>query len=212
MWGWLPGARRAFLSALPIVIGGAIVAGAVLAGGLALSERGPGAAAVGRRCHDAPITIAATAATDGVGGEARVCDNAGGVWLTLALRRLTPGVAYSAWVAFFDHPTACKTRPCSRNDATGRDPAGVIARMDGSVVGVDRIAEFVGDFRGLRLSPGAQVLLMVFDHGPAHDRNNHYRARQLLTRGLHSIAYPSAGPPGDWASGEVVAVAIFTDE
>ncbi len=102
--------------------------------------------------------------------------------------------------------------PCGGNDIVGRDPAGVTARLDRAVAGVDEIAEFVADFRGLRLSPGSQVSLMVFDHGPANDRNNHYRARQLLARGLRSVVYPATGPPGNWDPGEVVAVATFTDE
>ena len=49
----------------------------------------------------------------------------------------------------------------------------------------------------------------MYGHGPAIDRDNHYRARQLLARGLHSAAYPSAGPPGDWSAGELIGTAVF---
>lgn len=123
-----------------------------------------------------------------------------------------PGAAYSAWLAYFDRPAACKTRPCGLPDLAGRDPPGVVARLDGAVAGMDRALQFAAEFRGLRLSPGSQLSVLVYDHGPAIDRDIHYRARQLLSRGLRSVAYPAAGPPGDWNAGELVAGAVFTYE
>jgi hypothetical protein len=130
---------------------------------------------------------------------------------------LTPGDAYTIWFAYIDDPTNCGryqggTRGvCQDQDffLPADNPAGVFGRMDGTIAAKSGRAGFTGSFRGLRLSHGAVVLLIMFGHGPASATDNRYLARQVLTPQLQVLGAPGLGVAADRDPGHGVAVAAF---
>jgi hypothetical protein len=82
-------------------------------------------------CHDLPVTALAASAVEGHG---RLCPDDGGVIRPmLQVSGLTPGDAYTGWIAYFDRPATCAQAPCGLVDLRGDDPAGVLGRIGGGV-------------------------------------------------------------------------------
>jgi hypothetical protein len=130
--------------------------------------------AVSSGCSNAPVT---QLAGSGLRGSARLCFSDEAVRPAMRVEGLTPGEAYTAWLAYFDRPLACKQTPCSGADVLGKDPVGTLGRMDGIVADGTRTAELHGDLRDLRVSGGSQVALLLFGHGAARQGNggrNHH--------------------------------------
>ena len=143
----------------------------------------------------------------GIVGHARLCAPDEGVRAGMAAEGLTSGVAYTAWLVYFDRPSECRVARCAVDDLLGEEPVGIIGRMDGTVANGTRKAEFAGDFRDLRASSTSQVILLLFERGQAGSPDSRRRARQLLS--LH-VGRPNglpAGAPDDGA--RLVAQAIF---
>lgn len=91
---------------------------------------------------------------------------------------LTPGNAYTLWLAVVDEPSGCSTSPCPPPEILGLDEAdGQVLFADGLVVGVSGEATFTGE-QPVGAIPGwlpnrifddpigAEVVLVVNDHGP----------------------------------------------
>jgi hypothetical protein len=156
-------------------------------------------------CHEATVVAMADS---GIAGQARLCLRDEGIRVTLEAGRLVPGVAYTAWLGYFDRADACRAVTCQLADFAGPDPVGVLGRLDARVAGWPD-ESFAADLRDLRASPGAQVILWVFSHGPASASDNRQRARQLLTPQSPRFGAPLAGAEMDGPGGVPVAQAAF---
>lgn len=128
-------------------------------------------------CAQAPVLAEANSP---IGGTAWLCFAEGQVTIETEIDGLGPGLVYTAWLQYFDLPSACRSVPCGEADLVGADPAGIGARVDGLIAEAPGRARLAGAFPSLRLSPESRVQLVILTHGPAHD-DNKMRARQLLT-------------------------------
>jgi hypothetical protein len=178
--------------------------GAAVAHPLAQPSDWPAASV--RACQTVPVT---TVAESGVAGEAQMCVDLGGIQPTLAVRGLHAGETYTAWLAYFDRPSACFSTPCSLIDLRGDDPVGVMGRLDGAIAPSTGELELRATVRDLHPSPGAQVTLLALGHGAEPETDGRARARQLLTPQMFELGAPMAGTIGDRARGWLHAQAIF---
>jgi hypothetical protein len=143
-------------------------------------------------------------------GNAILCVDAKGVRGKVQARALTPGDAYTIWFIYFDDPSQCFTPgQCGDPDFAGPDPLGVFGRFDSAVGPDNGKVDFSGQVRGLHLSSGSQVWLVVFGHGPANTSDNRHLARQLLTPEDPAAGAPHLGNVVDGLRGAPVAIAIF---
>src|SRR4051812_1614741 len=74
-----------------------------------LTQPGDWPSASERACHALPLT---SVGESGVQGEAHVCIDQDGVQPALTVRGLHANEAYTAWLAYFDRPSACFMAPC----------------------------------------------------------------------------------------------------
>lgn len=156
-------------------------------------------------CHQASVID-----LEGIGieGRAKLCPLDDGFSLAVEAEHLVVGHAYTVWLGYFDLPVHCQWNPCGLGDVLGDEPLGVLGRMDGRVA--DRSTEtFWGDFHGLRLSRGSQVILFLLSHGQASGDDNRYRARQLLTPQLPDFGAPVLGTSADGTVSTATARAVF---
>ena len=144
-----------------------------------------------------------------VAGRAWLCILDEGVRPGMELEGLTPELAYTAWVMYFDRPGVCRTTVCGLEDLLGDDPVGVLGRMDGAVGNGTRKTHFAGDYRDLRLTRGSRVTLLVMGHGRAGTGDTRQRARQLLTPQFPRLGAPVAGAVVDGEVPIAVAHAVF---
>ena len=86
-----------------------------------------------------------------------------------------------------DEPVGYAGR-CGLADFFTMDPSGeflnplaVYGRMDSVIADSRRKIRFAGDIRNFTPSPGSQIWMFVFGHGPADTTDNRQLARQLLT-------------------------------
>ena len=139
-------------------------------------------------------------------GRGTVCATHLGLWSTISVKGLTPGNAYTVWWVYIDDPASCANfplpspeaipfpepenyaGPCGfadffTPDATGEflNPLAVYGRMDSVVASNKRRTRFAGDLRSFTPSPGSQVWMLIFGHGPADQTDKRQLARQLLT-------------------------------
>lgn len=138
-----------------------------------------------------------------------------GLSYSLHAANLTPGHAYTLWQVVVNNPVACDPRPCTAPDIF-RDPdAGAqVSYAAGHVVGDSGRATFAGsqrvglipegwlDDRGLIDPVGAEVHLVLNDHGPALPE---FMPGMIHTyRGGCSDAspFPAIFPPRALADGE----------
>lgn len=167
-------------------------------------------------------------------GRGLVCATPLGLWSTLSVHGLTAGNAYTVWWVYIDKPNECAGTPLPSPEVipfpepvnyAGRcgladfftpspsgdflDPLAVFGRMDSVVAGHQRRTRFAGDLRSFRPSPGSQIWLFVFGHGPAADMDNRQLARQLLTPEDPASGTPHVGIQ-DRPFGYPAAVSVFT--
>ena len=144
---------------------------------------------------DAQQSVALHSGT-GISGEATLCVTDSSTRLLAQAQSLLAGHAYTAWFIYFDNPALCKTPgKCGGADLIGpviTDPAGVFGRMDSAVAPDSGNLQFRGRLRGFHVSPGSQILLAIFDHGPA-STDLKERARQLLTPESPILGAPGLG-------------------
>jgi hypothetical protein len=114
------------------------------------------------------------------GAKARLVRTADGIFVGLDTKGLTAGNAYTLLLAIINDPAACQTSPCKPADVVGRaddTKSDIIGVADGTIVGEDGKARFasfqpVGDLEdgwfgnGLQDPKGAEIHLVVHDHGP----------------------------------------------
>jgi hypothetical protein len=189
----------------------AVMLAAVLLAGTALVQPVPPPAAWtdddAGTCHDVPVAALAASAVEGRG---RLCLDHGVVRLVLQVGGLTPGDAYTAWLAYFDRPDGCAQTPCGLVDLRGDDPAGVLGRVGGGVPNHTRMLELRAELRDLLIAPGAQVSLLLLNHGPASIVDARARARQVLTAEMPDLDGPGLGAAGDGRKAFPHALAVFT--
>jgi hypothetical protein len=141
-------------------------------------------------CHELAVTALAASTVEGRG---RLCLDDGRVRAGLQLGGLTPSHAYTAWLAYFDRPATCSQAPCGVVDLRGEDPSGVLGRIGGGVPIHTHALNLQADFHNLVLAPGAQVTLLLLNHGPASMADGRARARQLLTAETPDFGGPAFG-------------------
>jgi len=139
-------------------------------------------------------------------GKAELCVNNSSLEGKVKLKGLTQGNAYTAWWVYIDQP-ACDYDGFLSCISTffGDDPLAVFGRMDSAVGTAKGKTKFKDKLRGMRVSSGSQVWILVFGHGMA-STDGRQLARQLLTP-----EDPNAGAPhlGVNAYGYPVAIAAF---
>ncbi len=169
-----------------------------------------------------------------VTGKAGMCVTPFGIFGSLKARGLTAGNAYTVWWVYVDKPSDCVGFPltpensdvpfpepagyadnCGFADFFSLDPSGeflnplvVYGRMDGVVAYNTRKTWFSGDVRSFVPSPGSQVWMLVFGHGPADETDNRQLARQLLTPEDPLSGVPHLGIEGR-PFGYPAAVSVF---
>lgn len=154
-------------------------------------------------------------------GRGLVCATPLGLWSTLRVEGLTPGNAYTTWWVYIDDPASCAGFPlpspdvipfpepdgyagrCGLADFFTPDPSGeflnplaVFGRMDSLVASHKRRTRFAGDLRSFTPSPGSQVWMFIFGHGPADVSDKRQLARQLLTPEDPGSGTPHVGIEG----------------
>lgn len=143
-----------------------------------------------------------------VSGHASLFRGNGALDVLVGAENLTPGVAYTAWIIYFDDTSQCLTaHQCGPADLTmpANNPEGVFGRMDSGVAGPDGRFVFRGTLRNFRISLGSAVHVVLFTHGPADTADNRERARQLLTPELPALGAPGLGvEPKGSPAGSVV--------
>ncbi len=117
------------------------------------------------------------------GATARLQRTDGGLITRTDSRELTPGHVQTLWWVIFNNPEECATTPCGLDDLFVDAVEAACLAADGAVTGgsgrvsfSDRLAigewrdsclpHFGGVDHGLRDPHGAEVHLMVHDHGP----------------------------------------------
>ena len=146
-------------------------------------------------CHELPVTALATSTVEGQG---RVCfDDDGVVRPALQVGGLTPGHAYTAWLAYFDRPETCAQTPCSLVDLSGDDPSGVLGRISSGVANQTRTLTLRTELHDLVITPGAQLSLILLNHGQASIVDGRARARQLLTAEMPDLGSAAFGTADD---------------
>ena len=138
-------------------------------------------------------------------GKGKVCVTPQGLKSNMTVRGLTPGFAYTVWWVYIDRPDLCVPVwldppavpfPEPRNYAGAcsfvdfftfdqgagiLDPLVVFGRMDSAIPKEDGVTRFSGTLNGMKPSPGSQIWMLVFGHGPADMSDGRQLARQLLT-------------------------------
>jgi len=160
-------------------------------------------------CVEAPLS---EVSESGVGGIALLCIDRDGVRPVVQVRGLQESETYTAWLAYFDRPSACFHSPCGLVDLRGADPVGVLTRIDGAIAPPTRHLELRAVFRDLKMTPGSQVSLLILRQGPGSEADGRTRARQLLTPRMFDLGAPMAGALADRARGQLHAQAIVTTE
>jgi hypothetical protein len=195
----------AFTTASAIMLSIVLLAGSVTAQPASRPTDWP---AAGRGACQALPVIALAAST--VEGQGLLCLDAGIVRPALQVGGLTPGHAYTVWLAYFDQPMTCILAPCGLLDLRGDNPPGVLGRVGGGVPDHTRTLELRAELRDLVLSPGAQVSLLLLNHGPASIVDARARARQILTAETPDLGGPAFGTPEDGRKAFLHAQAVFT--
>jgi len=194
--------RHRLAELLVVIAANAGIVVALFAVNLALAQPSYQAASrpssAGAGCVDAPAAALSASNVSGGGG---VCLDDGGVHPALRVSGLSPGEVYTAWLGYFDRPSACAQSPCGVVDLRGDAPPGVLVRIGGGVAREDGELELRSDLADLRLAAGAQVTLLLLNHGPAIDADHRARARQLLTPQRPDLGAPMGGAAADGARG-----------
>ena len=112
------------------------------------------------------------------GATAELVRNATGISYRLSSPSLLPGHAYTLWLVVVNNPAACAATPCTAGEITQKAATRAQVRWAaGTVVGASGHGTFAGAVRegalsgwlpdrALESSMGAEVHLVVNDHGP----------------------------------------------
>ncbi len=114
------------------------------------------------------------------GAQARLLRNKDGISYQIQTKELNPGNAYSLWLVVINNPGACASTPCTARDilvnpntdsqvrsgGTGRVAGG---SGEGTMAGRAQAGPLSGwlEGRSLHNIDGAEVHLVINDHGPA---------------------------------------------
>jgi len=154
----------------------------------------------------------------GITGKATLCINRTGVSGSIEVEHLQPGDAYTVWFFYWDDPSKCEVPGMCGSpldflgDATQQPPVlplVVFGRFDSAVAPADGEEAFEGRVRGLRLSSGSLVQLIIVRHGPADTSDHIHLARQLLTPEDPNAGAPHLGNVVDGLRGVGAAGAFF---
>ena len=148
----------------------------------------------------------------GIEGTAQLCIDPSSVQPILHIRGLRSGEVYTAWLAYFDRPSACFHIPCGFHDLQGDDPPGGARPNRWRVAPESEDLELQANPRGLHPSTGAHVTLMVLSHGVRSELDGRTRARQLLTPQMFELGAPMAGALRERTRGWLHAQVGFTLE
>ena len=153
-------------------------------------------------------------------GKGKVCVTPQGLRGNMKIRGLAEGNAYTVWWVYIDRPDECVPfwlQPpavpfpepvgyagnCSfvdffTGDSSGEflNPLVVFGRMDSAIPRENGMTRFSGTVRGMQPSPGSQVWMLVFGHGPAATSDGRQLARQLLTPEDPGSGIPHLGIQG----------------
>ncbi|HEX4771912.1 MAG TPA: hypothetical protein VH351_13825 [Bryobacteraceae bacterium] len=144
-----------------------------------------------------------------ISGHAEICFGHTGVSAEVRAAGLVPDDAYTVWFAYIDNPALCQTPGCGDSDWVGPNPPLVFGRLDSGVAHRRGVLSFAGSVRGLKLSPGSIVWLVMVGHGQANMTDYRLRARQLLTPQDPGLGAPGLGVPADHAVTAAKAIGIF---
>lgn len=143
-------------------------------------------------------------------GSSTFCAVRGGLKAQVHLADLVPGHAYTAWWIYFDDPSTCAVPyECGPPDFFGDDPQAVLGRMSSGVANSNGRVNFSGGVPGMMPTPGSQVWLFTFGHGPAAYGDGKRLARQLMTPEDPGLGAPHLGNWVDGLLGYPVALNIF---
>jgi hypothetical protein len=194
-----------------VVVASLVVGAMMAAAHAALAQQspstveGPDRAMAG--CVDAPAIALSASNVHGGGG---LCLDDVAVHPAVRVGGLTSGDVYTAWLGYFDRPSACAQSPCGMVDLRGDDPPGVLVRIGGGVARDDGELELRSTLPDLRLVAGGQVTLLLLHHGPVIEADSRSRARQLLTPQRPDLGGPMAGAAADgakaWPHAQVVLI------
>ena len=151
-----------------------------------------------------------------ISGSAKLCATPWGLYANMRLKNVTPDYAYTVWWVYVDNPAECTDGAgnfgpqfCAAPANFGGDnPLVVFGRMDSAIPARGR-EHFNGSLRDFIPSPGSQVILLTFGHGPADFDDRRHLARQLLTPEDPMAGAPHLGIIGG-PLGYPVSFAVFT--
>lgn len=143
-------------------------------------------------------------------GVAMLCKTSRGLFGRASVMNLIPGNAYTAWWAYFDDASACKTpNSCGGPETVGENPIAVFGRMDSFVAPKNGHVHFRGVMRDFKPSDGSQITILMINHGMADMSDKRRLARQLLTPEDPKFGAPHLGNVVDGALGVVIGGAKF---
>lgn len=146
-----------------------------------------------------------------VEGRAQLCVHSWGLRGNLDARNLVPDEAYTVWWVYIDDPASCAVAPgiCTPADFFGDNPLGVFGRMDSGIAPASGRVFFNDALRDMEPSPGSQVWLLLFTHGPADRDDGRRLSRQLLTPEDPVFGAPHLGNFVDGTLGFPAGLAVF---
>lgn len=188
----------------------ALVLGTLVAGRLVFRDTAPVPElphATMPGCFDAPV---APIDDSGIVGQAALCLTDDAVRPSLRVVNLTPDTVYLTLFEYFEEPGACRASPCGHRDLRSDGTGGTLARMDATIAGGSRRAEFWGDFRNIVLTRRAQITLTLFERGTVRGTSGQQRAHLLLALPIAPPTERTGAATNATASdGRRVAQAIF---
>ena len=207
----------------------ALVIAAALVGPIATAVPSAGAAANDERVGVAWHAQMAPTSGPVAGARAHLVRNTNGISYSLHATNLTPGHAYTLWQVVVNDPAACDPQPCTAPDIFGNLEANAqVSYAAGHVAGASGRATFAGsqrvgaipegwlEDRGLIDPVGAEVHLVLNDHGPALSEFMPAMIHTYRGGCSDSSPFPPIFPPRALADGEagpntcrLTQVAIF---
>jgi hypothetical protein len=149
------------------------------------------------------------------GASAHLVRNTNGISFRMTTNSLTPGNAYTLWLVVIDNPAACTSTPCAAPDfLLNAAPGAQVRFAAGSVAGGAGRGTFAGsvkegpvegwlDDRSLENSLGAEIHLVINDHGPMLPEFMPGMIHTYRGGCSDSSPFPPVFPPSALADGEV---------
>lgn len=144
-----------------------------------------------------------------ISGSANLCLTPGGLKAQMNAKGLTAGNAYTVWWVYFDDPSQCVVEgECGEADLGGDNPLGVFGRFDSAIGPRNGNVHFSDAVPGMQPSGGAQIWILILDHGEAMYADGRRLARQLLTPEDPAAGAPHLGNHTDGAQFSVAALTV----